>query len=281
MNLISFRADGRSLYGLATDRGIIDASSRLGEEYETLRDVIEADTLEKVVGLANYDADFSYDDIQYDLPIPNARKIMCAGRNYRAYHEVQKDGGPEYPSIFARYTTSFAAHGMAMQVPSICERLDYEGELVAVIGQSGKHIPAEKALNHVVGYTIMNEGSPRKWERGGTQNFTVKNFDRCGGLGPWIVTENEIDDPMKLHITTLRNGEVVQDGATDLMIRDVPFLIAHISSFLELQAGDMIGTGSPGGTIVGSDNPNWLKAGEEIEVEISGIGVLQNQIVDE
>ncbi len=281
MKLLSYKINGEAKYGVATDAGVVDLNARFGADYPTLKDAIAAGALAKLQDAAGETPDHQLTEIEFDLPIPNADKFLCAGRNYRAYHEVIHQGKLDYPNIFARLAHSFAPHGQEMLVPKVCERLDYEGELVAVIGTGGRHIAPEDAYDHVMGYTIMNEGSPRKWERAGTQNFATKNFDRCGGLGPWIVAADEVGDPTKLHITTRRNGEVVQDGGTDLMIYDIPAIIAHASSFLTLQPGDMIATGSPGGTIAGADDPKWLSAGEVLEVDIPGVGTLSNGIRDE
>ncbi len=278
MKLLSYLQDGKSKFGIAADGGVVDASVHLKKECYTLRGALEEGTLDRLRDLAGASPDIAFEDIEYDLPLPDARKILCAGRNYRAYHEVQADGGPKFPSVFARLSHSFAPHGQALQVPSIQPTLDYECELVAVIGKVGSNISQDDALSHVMGYTIMNEGSIRKWEKSGTQNFPTKNFDRCGSLGPWIVTADEIPEPSALHITTRRNGDVVQDGGTDMMIFDIPYLISHISGFLTLNPGDMIATGSPGGSIMGSDDPKWLSDGEEMEFEISDIGTLVNPV---
>ena len=281
MKLLSYKYEGAARYGLVVDDGVIDASARLGGTYPSLKHVIAGQALDKIRDLTDDAPDHPLNEIEFELPVPNAEKILCAGRNYRAYHEVVADGGPKYPSIFNRLAHSYAPHGQALLVPKVCLNLDYECELVAVIGRPGKHIDPETAFEHVAGYTIMNEGSARKWEPSGTQNFPTKNFDRCGSLGPWMVTADEIPDPTKLHITTRRNGNVVQDGGTDMMIFDLPFLIAQASNFLTLQPGDLIATGSPGGSIMGSENPQWLSAGEEMEFEVSGIGVLKNPVADE
>jgi 2-keto-4-pentenoate hydratase/2-oxohepta-3-ene-1,7-dioic acid hydratase in catechol pathway len=124
----------------------------------------------------------------------------------------------------------------------------------------------------------MNEGTVREWGKMGTQNFPAKNFQRAGSIGPWLVTADEIADPGKLHITTRRNGAVVQDGGTDMMIFDLPYLISHISKFTWLEPGDMIATGSPGGSVIESAEKNWLRPGDEMEFEVSGIGTLINKV---
>ncbi len=283
MRLISYRLDGQDRYGVVTDAGVVDMSVRLGARAPTLRDAIAAGCLDEMKSLAAgataAAVDCALESVEFALPIPQPQKILCAGRNYRAYHEVAQDGNlPKFPSIFGRLPNSFAAHGQAILKPKKGDQLDYEGELVAVIGARGRHVPQESALDHVVGYTCMNEGTVRDWMKKGTQNTPAKNFYRSGSIGPWIATADEVGDPSRLHITTRRNGEVVQDGGTDMMIFDLPYLIAHISKFTWLEPGDMIATGSPGGSIIESDSPDWLKPGDALEVEISGIGALANPI---
>jgi 2-keto-4-pentenoate hydratase/2-oxohepta-3-ene-1,7-dioic acid hydratase in catechol pathway len=282
MKLISYKADGKACYGVVTDNGIVDASARLGDKFPTLRDVIAADALDQIKALEGEAADHALEAIEYDLPIPNVQKIMCAGRNYRAYHEVVEEGGPlQYPSIFGRFVSGFSAHGQPILDPKVGEQFDYEGELVAVIGKGGRHISEENALDHIVGYTIMNEGSVRDWMAMGTQNTPAKNFYKSGGIGPWIVTADEVGDPTQQHIFTRRNGDVMQDDGTDLMIFDTKYLIAHTSKFTQLEPGDMIATGSPSGSIIGTKEKNWLKPGDVVEVEIPAIGVLSNPVVAE
>ena len=283
MKLISYHHDGADRYGAVVDGGVIDLGARLGDRYPSLQSALAHGGLKTLAAAARgADADHDLDQIEFAIPIPRPDKILCAGRNYRAYHEVVETGSaPAYPSIFSRLISGFAAHAQAILKPRIADSLDYEGELVAIIGTRGRHIAREDALGHVAGYTCMNEGTVREWAKMGTQNTPAKNFHRSGSIGPWLVTADEIDDPGKLHITTRRNGAVVQDGGTELMIFDLPYLIAHISKFAWLEPGDMIATGSPGGSIVQSDNPDWLKPGDRLEIEISGIGTLANPIAAE
>jgi 2-keto-4-pentenoate hydratase/2-oxohepta-3-ene-1,7-dioic acid hydratase in catechol pathway len=235
--------------------------------------------MEKIA--ANADADVSLDDIEYMFPITTPEKIFCIGRNYRAYHEVLEDGGPKWPSIFPRYASSFAPHGEAIYRPAVSDQLDYEGEIGVIIGKAGRHIPEENALDYVAGYTIINEGTVRDWLKKGTQNSPGKNFHRSGAIGPWMVTRDEIDDLDALQIKTTVSDEIRQDGGSDMMIFKIPFVISHISKITWLEPGDMIATGSPGGSAVESDPPNWLKPGETISINIEPIGTLSNPIAAE
>lgn len=276
MKLISYVAEARARYGVVTADGILDASARI-EGAPTLRALVEQGRIDELATLEG--ADHDPDDVEFSLPITEPRKIFCAGRNYATYHEVVER--PEYPSIFARLASSFSAHRQPILKPAAGDQLDYEGELAVVIGKAGRHIQERDAFDYVLGYTCMNEGTVRDWMSKGTQNTPAKNFYRSGGLGPWIVTADEIPDPKALRIVTRRNGEVVQDGGTGRMIFSIPYLMAHISKFTVLEPGDMIATGSPGGSAIESGVPGWLRPGETIEVEIAGIGTLRNPIADE
>jgi 2-keto-4-pentenoate hydratase/2-oxohepta-3-ene-1,7-dioic acid hydratase in catechol pathway len=280
VKLISYRHDGAEKYGVVRDDGVVDMSARFGARYPTLRDAIAGLALDDIARQAEgASPDVALTEVEHMIPITAPDKILCVGRNYRAYHEVMQDGGPKkYPSIFPRFPSSFAAHGGAILKPRVSDTLDFEGELVAVIGKSGRHIPEDRAMEHVVGYTIMNEGSVREWQRYGTQNCPGKNFYQSGAIGPWMVTADELPDLSKVPIQTRVNGETRQDGATDMMIFSLPYVIAHVSKFTWLEPGDMIATGSPGGSAVEEDEPRWLKPGDGIEIEIPPIGVLKNAI---
>ena len=282
MKFVSYVAQGKKSYGLVDGEGVIDKMHLGASAPATLRDLIAANGLADLGKLKGRTPDHALSAITYDLPIPNAGKIFCIGRNYRAYHEVQEYGkDPGYPSVFLRLPHSFAPHGQNLIKPRAGKEFDYEGELVAVIGKGGRHIAKEDALSHVAGYTIANEGTLREWLKMGTQNMPAKNFVRCGAMGPWMVSADDVGDPSKLHITTRRNGTVVQDGGTDMMIFDLPYCIAHISKVMPLEPGDMISTGSPGGSAIESKDPQWLTAGETLEVEIGGIGTLKMGVEDE
>tara|TARA_R110000787_G_scaffold40869_7_gene101108 strand:+ start:326 stop:1183 length:858 start_codon:yes stop_codon:yes gene_type:complete len=282
MKLVSYHRDGKDGFGVVVDDGIADLSGLLYKEthFANLREVLVADAIEDLrKTAAGAKADFGFDDVRMQLPIDDPSKIFCVGRNYYAYHEVLEDGRPEWPSIFPRFRDSFSAHDEAIIRPAEDgEQLDYEGELVVIIGKQGRRIPEDQAMSYVGGYTIANEGSVRNWIGRGTQNCPVKNHWRSGSIGPWMVTADEIADPMKLKIQTRVNGETRQDGNTDMMIFDIKFAISYVSKFCLLQPGDMICTGSPGGSAIEFDPPGYLKPGDKLEVEIEGIGTLRNPV---
>jgi len=284
MRLVSYTRGGKDGYGAVVGEGVVDLGTRLGGRHGDLKAVLAAAALGELRPLAEREEpDFALTEITYRMPITSPDKILCVGRNYRAYHEVQEmdGGGPKWPSIFARFTSSFVAHDEAILKPTDGEQLDYEGELAVIIGKRGRHIAPEDALSYIAGYSCLNEGSLRDWAGRGTQNCPAKNFYHSGSIGPWLVTAEEVPDPTKLHITTRLCGEVRQDGGTDLMIFDIPYVISHISKFTWLEPGDVIATGSPGGSAIEMDPPQWMRIGDVLEVEISGIGTLVNPVVAE
>jgi len=284
MRLVSFSRRGKEGFGAVVGEGVVDLHTRLGGRYADLKAALTAGGLGELRPLAErQQPDFPLSEIEYRLPVTAPDKILCVGRNYRAYHEVQEmdQDGPKWPSIFARFANSFVAHKAPIIKPTEGEQLDYEGELAVIIGKRGRHIEPADALSYVAGYSCLNEGSLRDWSGRGTQNCPAKNFYHSGSFGPWLVTAEEVPDPARLNITTRLSGEVRQNGGTDLMIFDIPYVISHISKFTWLEAGDVIATGSPGGSAIEMDPPRWMTEGDRLEVEISSIGTLANPVVAE
>jgi len=211
--------------------------------------------------------------------IPHPEKILCAGINYRSHAAETGRELPKQPSMFIRFTDTLVGHGGAMIRPTVSDNFDFEGELAVVIGKAGRHIKAEHALDHVAGYTCFVDGSVRDF-----QKFSVtsgKNFPGTGPLGPWLVTTDEIPDPSQLTLTTRLNGNTVQHDTTDHMIFDVATIIEYLSTVTWLEPGDVIATGTPDGVGMGRKPPLWMKGGDKVEVEISGIGTLGVNVVDE
>jgi 2-keto-4-pentenoate hydratase/2-oxohepta-3-ene-1,7-dioic acid hydratase in catechol pathway len=218
-------------------------------------------------------------DVKWLPVIPNPEKILCAGINYRSHAAETGRELPKQPSMFIRLANTLTGHEGEMIRPSVSQSFDFEGELAVVIGRPGRHIPVERALDHVAGYTCFVDGSVRDY-----QKFSVtsgKNFPATGPLGPWIVTTDEIADPARLTLTTRLNGQEVQKSGTDLLIYSVPQIIAFCSDFTPLLPGDVIATGTPEGVGHRRNPPLWMKPGDVLEVEISGIGTLRNRVVDE
>jgi 2-keto-4-pentenoate hydratase/2-oxohepta-3-ene-1,7-dioic acid hydratase in catechol pathway len=203
--------------------------------------------------------------------------------NYPERNEEYRDGSerPQYPSIFIRTHTSFVHHDEAIVRPRESEQLDYEGEIVVVIGKEGRRIPQAEALSHILGYSCANEGSVRDWLRHSKFNVTQgKNFDRSGALGPWLVPADEIGT-QPLRVITRVNGEVRQDDTSDRMIFPIPYLISYLSTFCSLERGDVILTGTPSGAGARLNPPKYLRPGDVVEVEVQGVGLLRNGVVDD
>jgi 2-keto-4-pentenoate hydratase/2-oxohepta-3-ene-1,7-dioic acid hydratase in catechol pathway len=280
MKLASYIADGKEAFGAVAGEGVITLNERLGGRYVGLRHALAENALaemRKAVEAAKPDHRLA--DVKFLPPIPNPEKILCAGINYRSHAAETGRDLPKQPSMFIRLANTLTGHDGELIRPLVSQSFDFEGELAVVIGRSGRHIPMERALDHVAGYTCFVDGSVRDY-----QKFSVtsgKNFPGTGPLGPWIVTADEIPDPKRLVLVTRLNGQEVQKSSTDLLIYSVPQIIAFCSDFTPLVAGDIIATGTPEGVGHRRNPPLWMKPGDMLEVEISGIGTLRNRVVDE
>jgi 2-keto-4-pentenoate hydratase/2-oxohepta-3-ene-1,7-dioic acid hydratase in catechol pathway len=215
-------------------------------------------------------------------PFANPAKIICVGLNYADHSAESGFATPSYPAIFTRVASSLIGHGAPIIRPRVSDQLDYEGELVAVIGRGGRHIPTASALDHVAGYSIFNDASVRDYQMKSTQWTVGKNFDGTGSFGPCLVTADELPSGAGgLRLQTRLNGTVVQDASTDDMIFDVASLIQILSEAVTLAPGDVIVTGTPAGVGLARKPQLWMKPGDICEVEIEGIGILANPIEDE
>lgn len=279
MKIVSFRAGGVESFGVVNGDGVVDGGGRLG--LPTLRAALEAGRLDELRAFVSAAPDHALSAIEFLPVIPSPEKIMCVGLNYRLHVEESGGAFPPNPLIFMRTARSQVGHLQSLMRPRESERYDYEGELALVIGKAGRRIAPEKALGHVAGYACYNEGSVRDWQRHSTQYTGAKNFERSGAFGPWMVTADEIPDPTRLRLTTRLNGEVMQDSPTSDLIFDIPFLINYISTFTTLAPGDVIVTGTPSGVGDARTPPVYMKKGDTVEIEISGIGVLRNPVEDD
>lgn len=283
--LASFTIDGRSAYGAITDDGVIDLSTRFGERWPTLRQVIEAGALgELVTAAAEMKPDHPVGAITYEIPIPHPEKIICVGVNFPDRNAEYKDGqeAPPNPSLFVRFPRSFTGHDQPLIRPPESEQLDYEGEIVIVVGKSGRRISEAHALSHIAALSLCNEGTLRDWVRHAKFNVTQgKNFDRSGSIGPWLVPFTDERQIADIRLETRVNGEVRQSDRTSRMIFSFRKIIAYVSTFTTLVPGDIIVTGTPTGAGARFDPPIWLKPGDVIEVEADGIGILRNTVEDE
>lgn len=281
MRLMSFRRQHHESFGVVASAGVIDAGARL-KNYASLRDVIADDAMDKLRNLSQeHGADYTFDDVRFLPVIPRPDKVICVGINYRPHVEETGRELPEYPVLFTRFAGSQVGHGEPIIVPSTSHRLDYEGELAVIIGRGGRHIPERGALRHVAGYAAFNDGSVRDYQGHSSQFTPGKNFHASGAFGPWMTTADEVGDPSTLSLETRLNGERMQHANVSDLIFDVPKLIAYISSFAQLSPGDVIVTGTPGGVGFVRKPPVYLKAGDVVEVDIGGVGVLRNPVADE
>jgi 2-keto-4-pentenoate hydratase/2-oxohepta-3-ene-1,7-dioic acid hydratase in catechol pathway len=283
MRLATFSVNGRISYGAVTDAGVVDLGRRL-TKYPALVDLIRADALGEAQRGATTQADHALADVEFLPPLPRAEKIICVGINYADRNAEYADNRQQskYPNLFVRFPGSFVGHGQPLVRPKVSEKLDYEGEIVLVIGREGRNVPRERALAMIGGLTLANEGTIRDWVRHGTLNVTQgKNFDASGSIGPWIVTADEVDPAKPLHLTTRVNGDVRQDDTTERLIWDFPELIRYITMFTTLKAGDLILTGTPTGSGSHAEPPVWLKPGDVLEIAVPEIGTLRNPVVDE
>ncbi len=284
MRFLSFAKDGKPSFGAITDGGVVDLGAA-HPELPDLRSAIREDKLgELAAAAANAEPDFALADIEFLPTIPNPEKIICIGVNYANRNEEYKDGTapPKYPSVFMRTRESLVGHGQNIMDPPESEQLDYEGEIVIVIGKEGRRIPEDKTHEHIAGLTIMNEGSIRDYLRHAKFNVTQgKNFAKSGALGPWLVTTDELDPMGELRVTTRVNGEQRQNDTTDSLMFPFRYLVSYLSTFYHLKPGDIIATGTPNGAGARFDPPKYLKDGDVVEVEVPGIGVLRNSVAAE
>jgi 2-keto-4-pentenoate hydratase/2-oxohepta-3-ene-1,7-dioic acid hydratase in catechol pathway len=282
MRLMSFLAGGRSSFGIVAGDGVVDAGKRLGSRFATLRDALRADALPALRELERVKPDHALDDVEFLPPIADAAaKLLCIGINYVPHMQEMGRERPEYPVVFVRFADSIVGHGQPMLRPIASTQFDYEGELAVVIGKRARRVSRAAALDYVAGYSCFNDGSIRDFQRHSGQFTPGKNFHASGSFGPWLVTADEQPDPRRLRLRTRLNGAVMQDESVGELCFDVPQLIEYCSSWSQLEPGDVIVTGTPGGVGAGRKPPLWMKAGDSVEVDIAGIGVLRNPIVDE
>ncbi len=285
MRVLTFEKNGRARLGVAAADGVVDVSAR-APELGGLRQVLCEGSLGRVFEAADgAAADYSLEEITYLPPVPDPEKILCIGVNYVNRNAEYRDDSelPEYPSIFLRTRESMVGHATPIVRPPESDQLDYEGEIAIIIGREGRRIPEARAHEHVAGLTILNEGSIRDWLRHGKFNVTQgKNFERTGSFGPWMVTNDAFDDRYDdLRVMTRVNGETRQDDTTDHLLFPFRYLIAYLSTFMRLKPGDVISTGTPNGAGARFDPPRYLVPGDVVEVEVSGIGILRNEVIDE
>ncbi len=314
MKLVTFGARGRSMVGVwegdwvidltragkrhLEQRGLARAAARAqglvppemsallegGDETLGLAREIAADLRPSLAapegarGLHEAGIVWEIQEVRLMPPVPRPGKILCVGRNYRKPAGTLETG-EQYPTFFGRFAHTLLAPGAPFVLPEVSEQVDYEGELVAVIGRHGRSIPESRALDFVAGYAIFDEISVRDYQKRTTQWFIGKNFDHSGPMGPALVTRDEIPDPQALILSVDVSGERLQEASTETMIFPVAALIASASEAMTLEPGDLIVTGTPSGVGATRTPPRWLHAGDVVRVAITGLGILETPIV--
>jgi 5-carboxymethyl-2-hydroxymuconate isomerase len=290
VKLVAYTADGparsgAARYGVVVAGGIVDLTSRLGARYRDLQALVASGdvraALDTTVGGA---PDYALDEVRYLPPIARPGKIFCIGVNYMNRNAEYGDGSeaPPYPSVFVRTPASLTGHREPILRPPESEQLDYEGEIALVIGRRGRRIAEADALDHIGALTCANEGTLRDWVRHGKFNVTPgKNFVASGAIGPWLATADTFPDFTNLRVRTRVNGELRQDDTTASLAFPFSYLIHYLSTFTELEPGDVILTGTPTGAGARFDPPKWLAPGDVVEVEVDGVGILTNPVEDE
>ena len=290
MKLVGFEAEGALRLGVVEGDQVIDLQAVDAKVPNDIGAVLAANNgdlkaLADVAKRAPASARRPLKGLKFGLPVARPGKIICLGLNYLDHVKEgpSRDNVPKFPSIFMRGLTSMVPHEQPIIRPKVSEQLDYEAEMMLVVGKRAKHLTLANATSIVAGYSCANEGSIREFQRKTTQWDMGKNFDRTGGFGPWMVTADELPAGGKgLKIQSRLNGTVMQSDNTDNMMFPVPEMLVYITQGMTLEPGDIIFTGTPSG--VGharKPNPIWMKDGDVCEVEIEGIGVLRNPIRDE
>lgn len=279
MRIASFRSQAGESYGLVANGGIVDAGQRLRSRFPSILSILQAGALDELKAFAGSKPDCSFEETQLLPPIPAPRKILCIGLNYRAHRQETGAKDTAYPTVFTRFADSCVGHREPLVRPIDSGKFDYEGELAVIVGKRARRVQASQALDSVAGYACFNDGSIRDWQMHSSQYTPGKNFLSSGSFGPWMVTSDEVPDPANLTLSTRLNGREMQHSSTGDMIFDIPSLLAYITTWTQLEAGDVIATGTPSGVGGFRNPPIFMKPGDVVEVEISSIGVLRNPVV--
>lgn len=288
MKLVCYRHGGEIHYGAVKGSKVIDLSSRLGGMYPDIVAFIAKDGLPMARSVVERETgDFEYEAVDLVPVVPNPGKIICVGLNYHdhvdeANRAIGNRKATELPMIFARWPESLTAHKKPILRPKVSDKLDWEAELLVIMGKpTGRYVSRERALDYVFGYSCLNEACLRDYQRHSSQINPGKNFEQTGATGPWMVTADEIPDPMNLDIEMRLNGQVMQKANTRQMIHSITATIEYITRWIPLQPGDLIATGTMGGVGFARTPPIFMKPGDIAEIDIERIGVLRNPIADE
>lgn len=290
MILLTFKENNSLRLGVKTDAGVIDvaaAGEAIGYDGapHTMDELLagEQPALDALTGLIEHArsearAGWLRDEAELQIGpcVPNPGKIICVGLNYRQHAIESKMEIPDEPVLFSKFRNTVAAHGETIPLPSLAVEYDYEVELIAVIGRRAKFVSKDQALSYVFGYCNGNDLSARDLQRRSGQWLLGKTLDKFLPMGPYLVTADQVDDPQSLRVRCWLNGELRQDSTTADMIFSVAEIVSYVSSYMTLEPGDIISTGTPEGVILGHSDPVWLQPGDEVVVEAAGLGRLVN-----
>lgn len=280
MNIGSFLLGTKPLYGVFSGDIVTPVSFDFLRRYPTLRDVLDDSALDLMKQNIELNRPIALSDIRFLPPVPNPRKIVCVGMNYRKPYPLDGVAPPDPENIilFGKERESMLAHGDALESPTgeAAHSFDYEGEIAVVIGRTARRVTADHAMSHVLGYSAFNDGSVRDWQKHSV--YAGKNFARSGAWGPWITTSDELPPPSDLELTVTLNGKLVQHAFGREMIFSVAKQIAYASKIFTLRPGDVIATGSPDGT-GGSRSPKrFLTPGDTVTVSVGAACTLINSV---
>jgi 2-keto-4-pentenoate hydratase/2-oxohepta-3-ene-1,7-dioic acid hydratase in catechol pathway len=284
MRLLTFFHGGVEQVGVRRGSGVIPVGDLLPDMPASLIDILSQGGLDSLREPLETHSDdgIPVADIQYQTLIPRPGKVVCIGRNYAAHAAEGGAEVPTFPEVFMRGATSLIPHQGSIIRPRCSEMLDFEGEIALVIGKRCRHATADNALDHVAGYSLFHDATIRNYQKFSSQWTVGKNFDGTGAFGPELVTADELPDGVGgLTLTTRLNGELMQEGHTDQLIFPVQKLITILSEAMTLEPGDVIVTGTPAGVGFARKPPIWLQAGDQVEIEVEGIGKLVNTVEDE
>jgi 2-keto-4-pentenoate hydratase/2-oxohepta-3-ene-1,7-dioic acid hydratase in catechol pathway len=282
LKLATYLHQGHAGYGIVEGDGIIDLTRRIGARFPDIRTLLAHEGLgEAKKAAAGQKADLKLSEVKLLPPIPNPGKIFCIGLNYEDHRQETRREKTEAPAVFVRFPESQVGHDQPILRPRESTKLDFEGEIAVIIGKSGRRISEKDSWDYVAGYSCYNDGSVRDWQWATTQWTAGKNFAATGGFGPWIVTADEIPAATELTLITRLNGVEMQHTTTALLVHTIPSLIAHLSTWVPLEAGDVIVSGTPGGVGARREPPVWMKPGDVVEIEVSRVGILRNTVADD
>lgn len=283
MRFLSFETAARQTYGVWLDEDHwLEAPADFRAKHPDLKSVIAADQLQALETAAREAGITVKANAGRLMPvIPNPGKIFCVGLNYKTHVAEMKRPDSEHPAIFTRFADSLTAHGAPLAKPKATQRFDFEGELAVIIGQAGRNISQADAWQHIAGYACFNDGTARDWQRHTHQWTPGKNFPATGPLGPFMATREAIPDVNQLTLETRLNGEVMQHASLADLIFTLPVIIEYLSGFTVLSPGDVIATGTPGGVGDKREPALYMKVGDVIEIDITGLGTLRNVVTNE